>query len=114
MKERMTISIDKEIYDTLQVLPRKVSLSEVISWIVKATLQDIKTGRELTSRELKDWIEKTPEGKDFRDRLIECWGPGIDKVDATVDKVKKALKFERKKKKERGVAKKRDIKCYKT
>lgn len=98
MKERMTISIDKEIYDTLQELPRKVSLSEVVTWMLKAMFQDIKAGRELKSKELKEWIESTPEGKDFRERLIEHWGPGIDKIDNAIEKVKEAVKIVKKKK----------------
>ena len=98
MKERMTISIDKEIYDTLQELPRKVSLSEVVTWMLKAMFQDIKAGRELKSKELKEWIESTPEGKDFRESLIEHWGPGIEKIDNAIEKVKEAVKIVKKKK----------------
>lgn len=90
MKERMTITVEKDIYDMLQALPRRVSLSEVISWIVKATLEDIKAGRELSSKELQDWMDSTPEGEDFRERLTEHWGPGIRKVEAAVSKVTKA------------------------
>jgi hypothetical protein len=71
-------------------------LSEVLSWIIKATFQDIKAHRELSSQELREWIEKTPEGKDFRERLIEHWGPGIKKIDTAVSKVKKAVKLNRK------------------
>ncbi len=92
MKKRMTITIDEDIYDALQELPRKVSISEVLTWIVKAAFQDIKAGRELSSDELKQWMDSTPEGKDFRDRLNEHWGPGIEKIDATINKVKNAMK----------------------
>jgi len=87
MKERMTITIDKDIYDLLQELPRKVSLSEVISWSLKAMFQDIKIGRELSSEELKEWVDRTPEGKDFRRRLKEQWGPTIAKLDESIAKI---------------------------
>jgi predicted CopG family antitoxin len=89
MKERMTISVDKEIYELLQELPRKVSLSEVITWSLRATFQDIKAGRELNSEEFEAWLESTPEGKDFRDRLIKHWGPTIRKLSDKADKIKK-------------------------
>lgn len=98
MKKRMTISIDEDIFDFLQDVPRKVSLSEVITWSVKSMFQDIKAGRELTSKELQAWMESTPEGQDFRERLREHWGPGIDKIDAAVNKVKNAVKLGRKNK----------------
>lgn len=96
MKKRMTITIDSDVYDYLQELPRKVSLSEVITWSLRSALQDIKAGRELTSKELQKWIDSTPEGRDFRERLREHWGPTIEKIDNTVEKVKKAIKPKKK------------------
>jgi len=98
MKERMTISIDKEIYDMLQELPRKVSISEVLTWMVKATMQDIKTGRELTDTELQQWMDSTPEGENFRERLIEHWGPGMRIIDSSIEKVKKTVGIKKGKK----------------
>ncbi|MCL5024457.1 MAG: hypothetical protein M1497_14035 [Nitrospirae bacterium] len=97
MKKRMTITIDSDIYDALQELPRKVSISEVLTWIVKATFQDIKAGRELTSEELRAWMDSTPEGKDFRERLIEHWGPGFERMDERITKIKDAVKPGKKK-----------------
>jgi predicted CopG family antitoxin len=84
MKERMTISIDKEIYDFLQELPRKVSISEVLTFLVKAAFKEIKDGRELTDTEFQQWMDSTPEGKDFRERLIENWGLAIKKIGSSV------------------------------
>ncbi len=92
MKERMTITIDKDIYDFLQELPRKVSISEVLTFVVKAVFEDIKAGRELTDTELKQWLESTPEGKDFRERLQEHWGPTLKKIDDSIEKVKNSVK----------------------
>jgi len=97
MKKRMTISIDEDIFNVLQEMPRTVSLSEVITWIVKSTFKEIKAGRELTSEELQDWMDSTPEGKDFRERLKEHWGPTVENLDAGIEKVKKSLKIKRSK-----------------
>ncbi len=95
MKERMTITIDKDIYDFLQELPRKVSISEVLTFLVKAAFKEIKAGRELTDTELQQWLDSTPEGQDFRERLIEHWGPTLRKIDDSIKKVKKSVKVEK-------------------
>ncbi len=97
MKERMTITIDKDIYDLLQELPRKVSLSEVISWSLKGMFQDIKAGKELSSEELKAWVDSTPEGRDFRRRLKDQWGPTITKIDDSIAKITGTKKKTKKK-----------------
>jgi predicted CopG family antitoxin len=99
MKERMTISIDKDLYDALQDMPRKVSISEVITWMLKGMFNDIKAGRELTSEELKEWLESTPEGKDFRERLQEHWGPGLKKLSNVIDTVEGKMSLKKKAKK---------------
>ena len=91
MKERMTITIDKDIYDLLQELPRKVSISEVLTFLVKAAFREIKAGREMTDTELQQWLDSTPEGKDFRERLREHWGPTMYKIEDTINDVKKKV-----------------------
>jgi predicted CopG family antitoxin len=93
MKKRLAITIDEDVLNELEQLPRRVSISEVITWVVKAALQDIKAGRELSAKELQEWIDSTPEGKDFRNRLIEHWGLSFEKIDNSVEKVKKAAKI---------------------
>src|SRR3989304_6995117 len=98
MKKRVTITLDGDVVDFFQEkAPRKVSVSEVIAWVVRATLKDIQAGRELSSKELQEWINRTPEGKDFRERLIENWGPELKKIDETVSKVKEAVRLDKKK-----------------
>jgi len=98
MKERMTITIDKDIYDFLQELPRKVSISEVLTFLVKAAFKEIKSGKELTDTELQEWLDSTPEGKDFRARLKEHWGPTFKKIDDSIEKVKNSVNGKKTKK----------------
>jgi predicted CopG family antitoxin len=92
MKKKITISLDSDVYDALQELPRKVSISEVISWIVRAQLQEIKNGKEMSSEELKKWTDATPEGQDFRERLKDHWGPAVNKIDDSINIIKSKLK----------------------
>ena len=98
--KKITLSLEDDVYEGLQEFPRRVSLSEVASWVIRAAFEDIKAGRELNSKELQDWIDSTPEGKDFRERFVEQWGPGIKKIDETVEKVKKAVYIKKGKKSE--------------
>ena len=95
MKKRLNLTIDSDIYDALQELPRKVNISEVVTWVFKILLEDFKKGRELTKEELDDLLKRTAEGKDFQERLKKHWGPGIDKIDTKIEKIKSAFKPKR-------------------
>jgi predicted CopG family antitoxin len=74
MKKRVSFTVDEEVYDDLQAVPRGVSVSEVINWLLKSMIEDIKLGREMTQKEFDEWIESTPEGKDYRNRFIDKYG----------------------------------------
>ena len=99
MRKKLTLTIEPEVYDMIKDLPRKVSISEVVSFVLKAMYQDLKKGRELTKEEFDKWIESTPEGRDFRDRLQEHWGPGIERIDNTIEKIKRTVVPAKRKKK---------------
>jgi len=86
------------VYDALQELPRKVSVSEVVSWTLRAMLRDLKNGKEFSQEDFDKWIESTPAGRDYRERLTEHWGPSIRKIDDSVEKVKQIVKGKRSKK----------------
>lgn len=92
MKKKLTLTIDADVYDELQELPRKVNISEVVTWTLKLMIEDIKKGRELTKEELDEYLRRTPGGKDYQKRLREHWGPGVEKIEATVGKIKKTVK----------------------
>jgi predicted CopG family antitoxin len=91
MRKKLTLTIDAEVYDMLQGLPRKVSVSELASWLFKTYLEELKRGREMTKEELKEFIESTPEGKDFRERGREQYGPAVDKIEDTLQRFKKKV-----------------------
>jgi len=98
MKKRLNLTIDSDIYDALQDLPRKVNISEVVTWVFKIILEDLKKGGELNKEELDKFLRNTPGGKDFQERLREHWRPGIEKIDAKVEKIKGAVKPKRRRK----------------
>ena len=92
MRKKLTLTIDAEVYDMIKELPRKVSISEVVSWVLKGMLQDIKKRRGLTQEEVDAWLNSTPEGSDFKERIREHWGPTFSKIDDTIKKVKTTVK----------------------
>jgi predicted CopG family antitoxin len=96
MKKKITLSLDSDVYDALQELHRKVSISEVISWMLRSQFQEIKNGKQMSSEELKKWVDSTPEGQDFRERLKDHWGPTIHKIDDSINKVTSKLKVTKK------------------
>ena len=91
MKKRMNLSIDADVYDALGDLPRKVSISEVVSWLLKIMVEEFKKGRELTDEELIALVDGTPEGRDFRERLNENWGPGVKRLLGLSEKVMQVI-----------------------
>ena len=97
MKRRLAITIDDDVLSELEQLPRKVSISEVITWVVRAALQDLKSGHKLSAKELQDWIDSTEEGRDFRQRLIDRYSSTFEKVDSNIESVKQALGLKKRK-----------------
>jgi predicted CopG family antitoxin len=89
MKRKLTLTIDEDIYRGLEELPRKVSVSELVGWVLKAMIEDVKKGRELTKEEFDAWIESTPEGRDFRERFIEKYGYMLNRLKYGLNAVKK-------------------------
>ncbi len=98
MRKKLTLTIDADAYDMIKELPRTVSISEFVSFIIKAMYQDIKRGRELTQEEFNKWMESDPKLRDFRERLREHWGPAIIRIDDTINEIKEKIKPQRKKK----------------
>ncbi|MGO9014850.1 MAG: hypothetical protein ACLQF0_07705 [Dissulfurispiraceae bacterium] len=98
MRKKLTLTIDADVYDMIKDLPRKISISEVVSFILKAMYQDLKKGRELTQEEFEVWAKSSPELADIRERMREHWGSGIRKIDEVVEKVKTIAKPRKSKK----------------
>ena len=96
MRKQITLTIDADTYDRIKDTPMKVSISEVVSWVLKGMADDFKRGRESTPAEVKEWIETTPEGKEFRERLIAHWGPTVYAIEDSLGKIKGKIAPKRK------------------
>ena len=91
MKRKLTLSIDSDVYDGLGYLPRKVSISEIMSFVMRVLVEQAKKGRELTDEEF-DVMMETAGGKEFAKGLKATMGPTIDRIDTGTDIIKKLIK----------------------
>ncbi len=96
MKKRINLTIDSDLYDDLDYLPRKVSVSELANLFLKAFIAELKKGTELTDKEVQDIADTVGDGT-LRHRMTEQLGPKFDKIDEIVERVKKSLKLDKKK-----------------
>lgn len=96
MKKKITLSIDSDVYDDLENLPRKVSVSEFVSFMLKGYVETFKKGgRELTQEEVNAIVEKMG-GEEFRERMKNTFGPTFSTIDSGVNWVKNAVGVETK------------------
>jgi len=91
MRKKLTLTIDPDVYDELQKLPRNVSVSEVISWFLKSMLEDFKRGGKFSQEEFEKWVTSTPEGRDFSERSRRQFGPTIHKVEDKLNGLKEKV-----------------------
>ncbi|MBF0556390.1 MAG: hypothetical protein HQK96_17875 [Nitrospirae bacterium] len=91
MKKRITLTIDEEVYEKLQDMPKRVSISEVVNYLIDAFIEEVKRGHSMNQGELKEWIEGTKEGRDFKIRFIEQYSPVLQRVTEKIEDIKEIL-----------------------
>ena len=89
MKKRVTFTVDEDVYEGLKQVPRGVSVSEIVCWLLRAVITDI---QGMSDEEFKKFMENDPRGKEVREYLQDKLLPFFDTVDSGVEKVKKTLK----------------------
>jgi len=97
MKKKITLSVDADLYDQLGDVRGKVKISEVVNWVLKAMVEDVKAGRELSSQELREYVRSTKDGNDFLDRYDAHVAPKIEKILNELENIKKVVSRKRKK-----------------
>jgi predicted CopG family antitoxin len=91
MKKRITLTIDEEVYEKLQDMPKRVSISEVVNYLIDAFIEEVKRGHSMNQQELKEWIEGTEDGRDFKIRFIEQYSPVLQRVTEKIEDIKEIL-----------------------
>jgi hypothetical protein len=99
MKKRINLTIDSDLYEDLDNLPRKVSVSEITNLLLKAFIQEVKKGGELSTEELHALADSIGDGT-LRERLKDQWGPGFKKIENVVESVKEKVGLGKNKKEE--------------
>ncbi len=94
MKKRVAFSVDEDVYDGLKQVPRGISVSEVVNWLLRALITDI---QGMPDEEFRKFMENDPRGKEVRKYLQDKLLPFFDTVDSGVEKVKKTLKHKKEK-----------------
>ncbi len=91
MKKKLTLTIDDDVYGLLGELPRKVSISEVVSWMLRMMVEDLKPNG-MSEDEFIDYMDNDPRGREVRQYLKEKLGPIVKNVDAKVGKFKDTIR----------------------
>jgi predicted CopG family antitoxin len=91
MRKKLTLSIDDDVYEGLQEVPRKFSVSDFVSFMLRGMLKEFKGGRiAFDQKEFEKWIKSDPELKRIREGIREAWGPTVWKAaDKVIDAKKK-------------------------
>jgi hypothetical protein len=91
MRRKLTLSVDDDVYEGLQEVPRKFSVSDFVSFMLRGMLHEFKGGRiAFDQKEFEKWIKSDPELKRIREGIREAWGPTVWKAaDKVIDTKKK-------------------------
>lgn len=88
MKKRLNLTVDDDVYESLGEIPRKVSVSELVNWLLKVFVAELKLDRELTDDELVELTDAMPGGRDFRRRMKDQFGPKLEKAQKMIKRAK--------------------------
>lgn len=92
MKKKLTLSIDEDVYEKLQRVPRGFSVSEFVSFMLRGMLREM--GSMGTPQDhFEEWVNSDPERKSIREAVIEAWGrptlrTGLKKIDSVTEQLK--------------------------
>ena len=87
MKRSLNLSIDVDLYKELDNLPRRMSVSEVTSFLLRCYMEILKKGRMPTDEEFDVIVEKMG-GQDFVERMRISLGPTVERIDVATESIK--------------------------
>ena len=76
MRRKLTLTIDPDIYEKLGDLPRRVSVSAVVSVVLKALISDAKG---MSDEEFLKLVDKNPGTREVHLLLQDKLGPYLEK-----------------------------------
>jgi hypothetical protein len=78
MRKKLTLTIDGDVSDELEELPRKVSISEFVNFVLKGYVETFRKGRVLSKEEVDEIVTKMG-GEEFRERIRNAF-PALDRA----------------------------------
>ena len=87
-RKKLTLTIDGDVSDEIEELPRKVSISEFVNFMLKGYVETFKKGRVLSKEEVDEIVAKMG-GEEFRQRIRNTF-PTLDRAVALAQWVKDA------------------------
>ena len=99
MRKKLTLSIDEDVYEKLQFVPRGFSVSEFVSFMLRGMLREVGS-MGMSQEQFEEWVKSDPELKRIREGIREAWGPTlnpvIEKMEAVTDNLKAKAGVKRK------------------
>lgn len=89
MKKRVSFTVDEDVIERLKKVPREVSISEIVNWVLRAMFEDVKPGG-ISEEEFIKFMDNDPRGREVRKFLQDKLGPIIEKGRKAKEKVTKA------------------------
>lgn len=87
MKRRLNLTIDDDVYKQLGELPRKISVSEIVSWTLRSIVESTRPGG-MSTDEFREFMLKDEKGREVFNYMHEMLSPVYDVEEAVTKKVK--------------------------
>lgn len=95
MKKRVSFTVDKDVVETLKKVPREVSISEVVNWVLRSVFEDVKPNG-MSEDEFIRFMDSDPRGREVRKFLQDKLGPIIEKGRKVKEKVTQVKQVKKK------------------
>jgi predicted CopG family antitoxin len=95
MRKKLTLSIDEDVYEKLQFVPRGFSVSEFVSFMLRGMLREVGS-MGMSQEQFEEWVKSDPELKRIREGIREAWGPTLNPVIEKIDNLKAKVGVKRK------------------
>jgi len=95
MKKRVSFTVDKDVVETLKKVPREVSISEVVNWVLRSVFEDVKPNG-MSEDEFIRFMDSDPRGREVRKFLQDKLGPIIEKGKKVKEKVTQVKQVKKK------------------
>ncbi|MBI4822822.1 MAG: hypothetical protein HY805_01135 [Nitrospirae bacterium] len=94
MRKRLNLTIDEAVYEEIGRLPmpRNISISECVTWILRMMAKDLKPNA-MSDNEFIKMMDSDPRGKEVRKFLQEKLGPVFYPIMDTVEFAKRKIKM---------------------